>query len=47
MTITLGLKDDMILSEPVADQPALHDLLYQVRNPGLKLISVDRVQGVD
>ena len=35
MTITLELKDDTILSEPVADQPALHDLLFQVRYPGL------------
>lgn len=32
MTITLDLKDDTILSEPVEDQPALHGLLFQVRD---------------
>ena len=47
MTITLEPKDDTILSEAVADQAALHSLLFRVRDLRLTLISVDRVQGVD
>jgi hypothetical protein len=44
MTITLEENGDTTLSGPVADQPALHSLLVQVRDLGLTLIAVDRVE---
>jgi hypothetical protein len=44
MTITLEEDGNTILSGPVADQPALHGLLVQVRDLGLVLLSVDRVE---
>jgi hypothetical protein len=44
MTITLEPNGDTILSGPVMDQPALHGLLIKVRDLGLTLISVDRVE---
>jgi hypothetical protein len=44
MTITLEPDGDMILSGPVVDQPALHGLLIKVRDLGLTLISVERVE---
>jgi hypothetical protein len=44
MTITLEPDGDTILSGPVMDQPALHGLLIKVRDLGLTLISVDRVE---
>jgi hypothetical protein len=44
MTITLEPDGDTILSGPVVDQPALHGLLIKVRDLGLTLISVDRVE---
>lgn len=47
MTITLEPDGDTILSGPVADQPALHGLLIKVRDLGLTLISVDRVEDDD
>jgi hypothetical protein len=44
MTITLEPDGDTILSGPVVDQPALHGLLIKVRDLGLTLVSVDRVE---
>jgi hypothetical protein len=44
MTITLEPNGDTILSGPVMDQPALHGLLIKVRDLGLTLVSVDRVE---
>jgi hypothetical protein len=44
MTITLEPDGDTILSGLVVDQPALHGLLIKVRDLGLTLISVDRVE---
>jgi hypothetical protein len=48
MTIALEPDGDTILSGPVVDQPALqHGLLIKVRDLGLTLISVDRVEDDD
>jgi hypothetical protein len=47
MTVTLEPDGDTILSGPVVDQPALHGLLIKVRDLGLTLISVDRVEDDD
>jgi hypothetical protein len=44
MSITLEPDGDTILLGPVVDQPALHGLLVKVRDLGLTLISVDRVE---
>lgn len=47
MTIALEPDGNTILSGPVMDQPALHGLLIKVRDLGLTLISVDRVEEDD
>jgi hypothetical protein len=47
MTITLEPDGDTILAGPVVDQPALHGLLIKVRDLGLTLISVERVEDDD
>jgi hypothetical protein len=44
MTITQEANGDTILSGPVVDQAALHGLLIKVRDLGLELISVDRIE---
>jgi len=44
LTISLQKEGDTILSGPVADQAALHGLLKKVRDLGLPLVSVQRVQ---
>lgn len=44
MTITLTEEGDTILTGPVVDQAALHGLLKKVRDLGLILISVNRVE---
>jgi hypothetical protein len=44
MTITQETNGDTTLSGLVADQPALHGLLVKVRDLGLVLVSVDRVE---
>ena len=44
MTITLEGNGDTLLTGPVADQAALHGLLKKVRDLGMPLVSVNRVQ---
>lgn len=44
MTRTLADNGDTLLTGPVADQAALHGLLRQVRDLGMPLISVVRVE---
>lgn len=44
MTITLEGNGDTLLSGLVADQAALHGLLKRVRDIGMPLLSVNRVQ---
>jgi hypothetical protein len=44
LTITLGEDGNTLLSGPVADQAALHGLLKKVRDLGMILVSVNRVQ---
>ncbi len=46
LTITLGEDGDTVLTGPVADQAALHGLLKKVRDVGLPLISVNRVEAI-
>ena len=43
MAVGLGEKGETTLTGPVADQAALHGLLAKVRDLGLVLISVNRV----
>ena len=44
MTITLEDNGDALLTGPVEDQAALHGLLRKVRDLGMPLISVIRVE---
>ena len=44
VTITLEDNSDTLLTGPVADQAALHGLLKKVRDLGMPLVSVDRVE---
>ncbi len=44
LTITLEENGDTLLTGPVADQPALHGLLKKVRDLGMPLLSVNRVE---
>ncbi len=44
MTITLEDNGDTLLTGPVVDQAALHGMLRRVRDLGLPLISVTRVE---
>lgn len=44
LTITLEDDGDTLLSGPVIDQAALHGLLKKVRDSGMPLVSVNRVQ---
>ncbi len=44
LSITLDGRGDTILSGPVVDQAALHGLLKKVRDLGMPLISVNRIE---
>jgi hypothetical protein len=44
LTITLVDNGETLLTGPVVDQAALHGLLRKVRDLGLPLLSVNRVQ---
>ena len=44
LTITLEEDGDTLLTGPVIDQAALHGLLRKVRDLGMPLVSVCRVQ---
>ena len=44
VTITMEDNGDTLLTGPVVDQAALHGLLKKVRNLGMPLVSVDRVE---
>ena len=44
LTITLEENGDMLLIGSIADQAALHGLLKKVRDLGMPLLSVNRVE---
>jgi hypothetical protein len=44
LVITLDDNGDTLLTGPVVDQAALHGLLRKVRDLGLPLISVNRIE---
>ena len=44
LTISYGESGDTLLSGPVPDQAALHGLLAKVRDLGLPLLSVNRIE---
>ena len=44
LTITLEENGEALLTGPVADQAALHGLLKRVRDLGMPLLSVHRVE---
>ena len=44
LTITLGDNGETILSGPVVDQTALHGVLIKIRDLGLPLLSLVRVE---
>jgi hypothetical protein len=44
LTITLQPNGDTLLTGPVIDQAALHGLLRKVRDLGMPLLSVNRVE---
>ena len=44
LTLTLEEDGDTLLTGPVTDQAALHGLLRKVRDLGLSLLSVNRVE---
>ncbi|MCK5200037.1 MAG: hypothetical protein KAR21_16885 [Spirochaetales bacterium] len=44
LAITLEDNDNTLLTGPVVDQAALHGLLKKVRDLGLPLLSVERIE---
>ncbi len=44
MTIALAENGDTLITGPVVDQAALHGLLRKVRDVGLPLLAVNRIQ---
>ena len=44
LTITLSDNGDTLLTGPVIDQAALHGLLKKVRDVGMTLLSINRVE---
>ena len=44
LTITLEDNDNTLLTGPVVDQAALHGLLKKVRDLGMPLLSVERIE---
>ena len=44
LTITLEENGDTLLTGPVVDQAALHGLLKKVRDLGMPLLSVNRIE---
>ena len=44
LTITLEENGDTLLTGPVVDQPALHGLLKKVRDLGMPLLTVHRLE---
>jgi hypothetical protein len=44
LTITLDENGDTLLTGPVRDQAALHGLLKKVRDLGMQLVAVNRVE---
>jgi len=44
LTITLEENGDTLLTGPVVDQPALHGLLKRVRDLGMPLLTVNRLE---
>jgi hypothetical protein len=44
LTITLEETGDTLLTGPLADQAALHGLFKKLRDLGLSLVSVNRVE---
>ena len=44
LTVTLEKGGDTVLTGPVVDQAALHGLLKKVRDLGMTLLSVNRVE---
>lgn len=44
MSITLLAEGDTLLTGPVLDQAALYGLLKQMRNLGLPLLSINRIE---
>ena len=46
LTITLGSRGQTILTGSVIDQAALHGLLKKIRDLGLPLVSINRLDSV-
>ncbi|MBE0672489.1 MAG: hypothetical protein IH588_18080, partial [Anaerolineales bacterium] len=44
MTMMLEENGETVLTGPVADQPALHGLLKKVRDLGMSLVAVNRIE---
>ena len=47
LTIIREANGDTTLTGPVTDQAALHGLISRIRDLGITLIAVERVEGID